>query len=54
MENSGLDSGRCHRLTKTAKYIILNRRLNMLFAPRRISLRASGGVIYFMGGEHAD
>lgn len=40
-------------LTKSTKYSILNHQDNLLFAPRRISPWASGGVIYFIKGENA-
>ena len=40
-------------LTKSTKYSILNHQDNLLFAPRRISLWASGGVIYFIKGGNA-
>ena len=39
-------------LKKSNKYIILSHQLHLLSAPRRISLMASGGVIYFVGDEY--
>lgn len=36
-------------LTKSTEYSILNQQSNLLFAPRRISPWASGGVIFFGG-----
>lgn len=39
-------------LTKSTNYSILNHQDKLLFAPRRISPWASGGVIYFIKGKN--